>query len=48
MSSGFGVFGGRGRCYTFWTDFKTCMVRWKKRQRVLLEDYHECLHHTKE
>ena len=27
MSSGFSVKGGKGRCFDFWNDFSTCMVR---------------------
>ena len=26
MSSGFGAFGGEGRCYKFWMSFKECMA----------------------
>lgn len=26
MSSGFGAFGGEGRCYKFWLAFRECMA----------------------
>ena len=26
MSSGFGAFGGEGRCYKYWMSFKQCMA----------------------
>lgn len=26
MASGFGAFGGEGRCYKYWMSFKECMA----------------------
>lgn len=50
MSSGFGAFGGEGRCYKYWMSFKQCMA--ETDDKVLCvpakEDYIECLHHKKE
>lgn len=49
MSSGFGAFGGVGRCYPFWVAFKKCMSEEDKEMCVgAKEDYMECLHHKKE
>eukprot|EP00634_Sargassococcus_sp_CCMP2135_P016198 CAMPEP_0198656508 /NCGR_PEP_ID=MMETSP1467-20131203/9929_1 /TAXON_ID=1462469 /ORGANISM="unid. sp., Strain CCMP2135" /LENGTH=76 /DNA_ID=CAMNT_0044392551 /DNA_START=50 /DNA_END=280 /DNA_ORIENTATION=+ len=50
MASGFGAFGGIGRCYPFWMSFKECM---RENDEKLVckphqEDYMECLHHNKE
>lgn len=50
MSSGFGAFGGTGRCYPIWRDLVHCV----KAHAVVAEciefrdDYLECLHHSKE
>jgi len=53
MVSGYGVHGGKGRCYQFWQDFVQCMNANKaggvnayacKPQH---SDYIECLHHSK-
>mmetsp|Transcript_15177 Transcript_15177/g.59394 ORF Transcript_15177/g.59394 Transcript_15177/m.59394 type:complete len:86 (+) Transcript_15177:24-281(+) len=54
MASGFGAMGGQGRCYELWKDMVECRTSYLKsapEQRHcgdLLEDYSECLHHTKE
>lgn len=51
MSSGFGVFTERGRCFPFWQDFMACYDSSKyptRECKLQLEDYMECLHHTKE
>ncbi|KAF0852353.1 mitochondrial Complex I CI NADH:ubiquinone oxidoreductase subunit 15-kDa NIPM/NDUFS5 [Andalucia godoyi] len=50
MSSGFGVKGTQGRCYTAWMTFSECM---SKNNSIgpcaaLREDYFECLHHKKQ
>ena len=50
MSSGFGAFGGEGRCYKFWMSFKECMAETDDKMLCApaKEDYIECLHHKKE
>ena len=50
MASGLGVFGGRGRCHPFWTDFSECMSKADVPSdcKEMREDYFECLHHRKE
>ena len=50
MASSLGVFGGRGRCHQFWTDFSECMSHADEPKACTLqrEDYFECLHHRKE
>ena len=50
MASSLGVFGGRGRCHQFWTDFAECMGKAGVPSECSLkrEDYFECLHHRKE
>eukprot|EP01133_Synstelium_polycarpum_P007752 gene7752-9087_t len=49
MSSGFGAYGGSGRCFPIWSDFATCVG---ERSVELCEpyrhDYIECLHNFKE
>lgn len=46
MASGFGAFGGTGRCYEIWSDLVKC----QQRTSIPLEcidyrdDYIECLH----
>lgn len=50
MASGYGAFGGVGRCYPIWRDLVHCV----KAHQVAAEcvefrdDYLECLHHAKE
>ncbi|EGG14515.1 hypothetical protein DFA_12291 [Cavenderia fasciculata] len=49
MSSGYGAFGGSGRCFPIWSDFTTCITE----QSIELcepyrTDYLECLHNFKE
>lgn len=50
MASGFGAFGGVGRCYEIWSDLVKC----QQRTPISLEcidfrdDYIECLHGKKE
>ncbi|KAI7886130.1 hypothetical protein K492DRAFT_140845 [Lichtheimia hyalospora FSU 10163] len=50
MSSGFGLDGGRGRCFHFWQEFNKCYASADFPQQCLAQrdDYLECLHHTKE
>ncbi|CEG63117.1 hypothetical protein G6F70_003115 [Rhizopus microsporus] len=50
MSSGFGLDGGRGRCFHFWQEFNKCYASADLPQQCLAQrdDYLECLHHTKE
>ncbi|KAH6565515.1 hypothetical protein BASA50_003636 [Batrachochytrium salamandrivorans] len=50
MSSGYGIAGGRGRCFTFWQEFTRCHVQADSISecRPLFEDYRECLYHKKE
>ncbi|KAG9250365.1 NADH:ubiquinone oxidoreductase 11.5kD subunit [Emericellopsis atlantica] len=57
MSSGYGQYGGVGRCFPFWQEVLACYVvntsaendgAGKKKCAVALEDYYECLHHKKE
>ena len=51
MVSGNGVKGGRGRCYTLWVDFMSCLARNDSTSLKICtherEDYLECLHHAK-
>ena len=51
MSSGFGLNGGRGRCFTFWQDLQKCYVSCEdeaEKCRIYYEDYQECITHLKE
>ncbi|CAI7637175.1 NADH-ubiquinone oxidoreductase kd subunit [Penicillium manginii] len=55
MASGFGNNLGPNRCFPFWQELLGCYVvnsseglEGKKKCIPALEDYHECLHHTKE
>ncbi|TPX67757.1 hypothetical protein SpCBS45565_g03541 [Spizellomyces sp. 'palustris'] len=51
MSSGFGLNGGRGRCFPFWQEFAKCYVQSdspRKECTNQFEDYQECLYHRKE
>ncbi|KAI7897689.1 uncharacterized protein BX663DRAFT_527583 [Cokeromyces recurvatus] len=50
MASGFGLDGGRGRCFHFWQEFNKCYATADLPQQCLdqRDDYFECLHHTKE
>ncbi|TPX56521.1 hypothetical protein PhCBS80983_g04475 [Powellomyces hirtus] len=51
MSSGFGMNGGRGRCFPFWQEFTKCYVQTdapKQECKLQFEDYQECLYHRKE
>ncbi|CEP10162.1 hypothetical protein [Parasitella parasitica] len=50
MASGFGLDGGRGRCFHFWQEFNKCYATADLPQQCLdqRDDYLECLHHTKE
>ncbi|CDS14233.1 hypothetical protein LRAMOSA06403 [Lichtheimia ramosa] len=50
MSSGFGLDGGRGRCFHFWQEFNKCYATadFPKQCVAQRDDYMECLHHTKE
>ncbi|CAG8674839.1 14034_t:CDS:2, partial [Gigaspora rosea] len=49
-SSGYGIAGGRGRCFVFWQEFRKCYAMADRPQdcALQLDDYFECLHHTKE
>eukprot|EP00842_Homolaphlyctis_polyrhiza_P004273 jgi/Hompol1/4847/HPOL_003944-RA len=50
MSSGFGLSGGRNRCFPFWQEFTRCHVQAETTSECanLFQDYKECLHHSKE
>ncbi|GAM39195.1 hypothetical protein TCE0_034r10536 [Talaromyces pinophilus] len=55
MASGFGLNGGPSRCFAFWQELLGCYVvngsegvEGKKKCLFALEDYNECLHHSKE
>ncbi|KAI9481376.1 MAG: hypothetical protein EXX96DRAFT_566470 [Benjaminiella poitrasii] len=50
MASGFGLDGGRGRCFHFWQEFNKCYATADLPRQCLdqRDDYLECLHHTKE
>ncbi len=51
MSSGFGLFTEKGRCNSFWNDVMNCYDTHNYPHRqctAQVEDYLECLHHTKE
>eukprot|EP00127_Corallochytrium_limacisporum_P004241 Clim_evm186s157 gene=Clim_evmTU186s157 len=51
MASGFGAFGGRGRCYAFMEDLKECLDKYDGNKIMCQnerDDYVECLHHKKE
>ncbi|KJE92697.1 hypothetical protein CAOG_03612 [Capsaspora owczarzaki ATCC 30864] len=50
MASGFGAFGGRGRCFPLWSDFVDCArdATQPMQCAAQTEDYLECLHHVKQ
>lgn len=50
MSSGFGLKGGRGRCFPFWQEFAKCYASADHPEdcRLQYDDYQECLFHRKE
>ncbi|CAB5391277.1 unnamed protein product [Rhizophagus irregularis] len=50
MASGFGYYGNRSRCFTFWQEFRKCYAMADRPEQCTLQmdDYFECLHHTKE
>ena len=51
MSSGFGLRGSTGRCYTFWSDYEECMKEEQESPnncRPSRADFFECLHRKKE
>ncbi|CAO3608106.1 unnamed protein product [Cunninghamella blakesleeana] len=50
MASGFGIDGGRGRCFQFWQEFNKCYASADFPQQCISQrdNYLECLHHTKE
>ncbi|KAJ7515700.1 hypothetical protein O6H91_22G024200 [Diphasiastrum complanatum] len=50
MASGFGLHGGKGRCFDVWMDFSECISRCTMPAEcaLLRDDYFECLHHRKE
>ncbi|KXN68372.1 hypothetical protein CONCODRAFT_19024 [Conidiobolus coronatus NRRL 28638] len=50
MASGFGLNGGRNRCFPFWQEVQKCYITSDKSVecKPFLDDYLECLHHTKE
>jgi len=50
MSSGYGAYGGTGRCYKFWTILRDCVNENTDKSvcKPAGEDYIECLHHKKE
>ena len=50
MSSGFGIKGNVGRCYTFFQSYEECLSKAGEVKECYnnREDYFECLHHKKE
>ncbi|KAK1921400.1 hypothetical protein DB88DRAFT_500629 [Papiliotrema laurentii] len=50
MASGYGLNGGRSRCFEHWQEFQKCYARAETKGECTLqkEDYLECLHRTKE
>ncbi|KXS14186.1 hypothetical protein M427DRAFT_99842 [Gonapodya prolifera JEL478] len=50
MSSGFGLRGGRGRCFPHWQEFTKCYGSADHPDdcKLQFEDYQECLFHRKE
>ncbi|BFZ63787.1 hypothetical protein YB2330_004919 [Saitoella coloradoensis] len=50
MASGYGMTGGRSRCFPFWQDYLACNAQSEKvgECTLAMQDYMECLHHTKE
>ncbi|CAD6575744.1 MAG: hypothetical protein TREMPRED_001485 [Tremellales sp. Tagirdzhanova-0007] len=50
MASGFGLNGGRSRCFEFFQEFQKChsVADDPKQCSTQVEDYLECLHKTKE
>ncbi|BFZ55791.1 hypothetical protein PYCC9005_002832 [Savitreella phatthalungensis] len=50
MASGYGVFGGQGRCFPHWQGFLSCYAGGGEEGecKLALDDYMECLHRTKE
>lgn len=51
MSSGIGLFTDKGRCHPFWQEFLRCKSTSddpRKECTDFIDDYMECLHHTKE
>ncbi|KAI9347700.1 hypothetical protein BDR26DRAFT_931411 [Obelidium mucronatum] len=50
MSSGFGISGGRGRCFSFFQDYAGCFASADSPKECVrqYEDYQECLYHRKE
>ncbi|KAI9594692.1 hypothetical protein BDF19DRAFT_444552 [Syncephalis fuscata] len=50
MASGFGIHGGRGRCFTMWQEFRKCYAQAECPEdcEPQLDDYNECLTHKKE
>ncbi|KAK9468685.1 hypothetical protein V1512DRAFT_61833 [Lipomyces arxii] len=54
MSSGFGLSGGKGRCYDLWLDVVKCSndvdngTMTRAQCQVPLSDFVECLHHNRE
>jgi NADH dehydrogenase (ubiquinone) Fe-S protein 5 len=50
MASGYGLHGGRGRCYPMWQDFAKCYAQADRPEDCTLqaEDYYECLTRSKE
>lgn len=51
MVTGYGVKGGRGRCYTLWADYMACLASHDSNSLKVCtnerEDYMECIHHVK-
>ncbi|KAL1918449.1 uncharacterized protein VTP21DRAFT_3109 [Calcarisporiella thermophila] len=50
MASGYGFYGGSGRCFAYWQEFHKCYAMADRPDECVLQrdDYLECLHHTKE
>ncbi|TFL04502.1 hypothetical protein BDV98DRAFT_562341 [Pterulicium gracile] len=50
MASGFGLSGGTSRCFVYWQEFSKCYTKtdFPQECQPQVDDYLECLHHTKE
>ncbi|KAL7752037.1 hypothetical protein RI367_002566 [Sorochytrium milnesiophthora] len=51
MASGYGIQGGRPRCFMLWQEFQKCYLTSEDPRQTCVphkDDYFECLHRTKE
>ncbi|KAJ3341725.1 hypothetical protein HDU83_006502, partial [Entophlyctis luteolus] len=50
LDAGFGLNGGRGRCFAFFQDYAACFASADTPKECVkqYEDYQECLYHRKE